>query len=137
VISSKNVYINEQSDWDWKKQEELEIEEIEEQPKVMIPTPNTVISGSARDKEVVEITRNGAASSSRSLGREERNEDEEDEPRQPRFRSLNDIYNTTCEVHLMCLLADAENITFEEASRDEKWRKAMNSMPLKKMRLEN
>jgi hypothetical protein len=120
VISSKNVYINEQSDWDWKKQEELEIEEIEEQPKVMIPTPNTVISGSARDKEVVEITRNGEASSSRSLGREERNEDEEDEPRQPRFRSLNDIYNTTCEVHLMCLLADAENITFEEASRDEK-----------------
>jgi hypothetical protein len=57
----------------------------------MIPTPNTVISGSARDKEVLETTQNGEASSSRSLGREERNEDEEDEPRQPRFRSLNDI----------------------------------------------
>jgi Reverse transcriptase (RNA-dependent DNA polymerase) len=26
----------------------------------------------------------------------------------------------------MCLLADAENITFEEASRDEKWRRAMD-----------
>jgi hypothetical protein len=27
---------------------------------------------------------------------------------------------------LVCLLVDAENITFEEASRDEKWRKAMD-----------
>jgi hypothetical protein len=27
---------------------------------------------------------------------------------------------------LVCLLADAENITFEEASRYEKWRKTMD-----------
>jgi hypothetical protein len=30
------------------------------------------------------------------------------------------------EVHLVCLLADTENITFEEESQDEKWRKAMD-----------
>jgi Reverse transcriptase (RNA-dependent DNA polymerase) len=29
-------------------------------------------------------------------------------------------------MHLVCLLADAENITFEEASQDEKWRKVMD-----------
>jgi hypothetical protein len=71
-----------------------------------------MILGSARHEEVTETTRNGEASSSRSLGSEEGNEDEEDEPRQPRFQSLNDIYNITGEVHLVCLLADAENITF-------------------------
>jgi hypothetical protein len=82
VISSRDVYINEQSGWDWKKQDELEIEEVKEQPKVVIPTPNTVISRSARNEEVAEITRNGEASSSRSSGNEEGNENEEDEPRQ-------------------------------------------------------
>jgi hypothetical protein len=58
VILGRDIYINEQSGWDWKKQEELEIEEVEE------------------------TTRNGEASSSRSSGSEEGNEDEEDEPRQ-------------------------------------------------------
>jgi Reverse transcriptase (RNA-dependent DNA polymerase) len=82
VISSRDVYINEQSGWDWKKQDELEIEEVKKQPKVVIPTPNTVISRSARNEEVAEITRNGEASSSRSSGNEEGNENEEDEPRQ-------------------------------------------------------
>jgi hypothetical protein len=38
VISSKDIYINEQSSWDWKKHEELEIDEVEEQSTVMIPT---------------------------------------------------------------------------------------------------
>jgi hypothetical protein len=77
-------------------------------------------SGSTRDEEAAEITRNDEASSSKSSRSEEECEDEEDEPRQPRFRSLNDIYNTTGEVHLVCLLVYAENITFEEASRDVK-----------------
>jgi hypothetical protein len=85
----------------------------------VIPISNTVISRSARDEEAAETTRNGDASSLRSSGSEEESENE-DEPRQPRYRSLNDIYNTTGEVHLVCLLADAENITYEEASRDEK-----------------
>ncbi|CAH9080757.1 unnamed protein product [Cuscuta europaea] len=29
-------------------------------------------------------------------------------------------------VHMVCLLADGEDITFEEAKHDEKWRDAMN-----------
>ena len=42
------------------------------------------------------------------------------------MRSLQDLYDSTNEVHLVCLLADAENISFEEAVRDKKWQTAMN-----------
>ena len=51
---------------------------------------------------------------------------DEDEPRQPKMRSLQDLYDSTNEVHLVCLLADAENISFEEAVRDKKWQTAMD-----------
>jgi len=33
---------------------------------------------------------------------------------------------TTEQVHVVCLLADFENITFEEAVQDENWRLAMD-----------
>jgi Reverse transcriptase (RNA-dependent DNA polymerase) len=39
---------------------------------------------------------------------------------------LQDLYDSTNEVHLVCLLADAENISFEEAVRDKKWQTVMN-----------
>ena len=42
------------------------------------------------------------------------------------MRSLRDLYNSTDEVHLVCLLAYAENISFEEAVRDTKWQTAMD-----------
>ena len=50
----------------------------------------------------------------------------EDEPRNPRIRSLQDLYQTTDEVHLVCLVADAENVNFEEAVKDKKWKDAMD-----------
>jgi hypothetical protein len=37
----------------------------------------------------------------------------------PRFQDLRDLYETTGEVHLVCLLADAKIISFEEAAMDE------------------
>ena len=46
---------------------------------------------------------------------------DEDEPRQPKMRSLRVLYDSTNEVHLVCLMADAENISFVEAVRDTKW----------------
>ena len=52
--------------------------------------------------------------------------DEEAEPRQPRVRSLQEIYNTTNEIHVVCLLADSEDLSFEKAIQDEKWRTAMD-----------
>ncbi|KAG6418411.1 hypothetical protein SASPL_120615 [Salvia splendens] len=44
--------------------------------------------------------------------------EDEEEPRQPRMRSLQDLYDTIAEVHLICLLADSEDIIFEEANKD-------------------
>ena len=41
------------------------------------------------------------------------------------MRSLRDLYDSTDEVHHVCLLADAENIGFEEVVRDTKWQTAM------------
>jgi glutathionylspermidine synthase len=38
--------------------------------------------------------------------------DEEDESRTLKTRSFQDIYEATNELYLMCLLADAEDITF-------------------------
>jgi len=52
--------------------------------------------------------------------------DDEDEPQQPKMRSLQDLYDSTNEVHLVCLLVDAENISFEKAVRDKKWKTAMD-----------
>nr|KYP36117.1 Retrovirus-related Pol polyprotein from transposon TNT 1-94 [Cajanus cajan] len=52
--------------------------------------------------------------------------DEESKPQQPRMRSLREIYDTTNEVHVVCLLADSEDLSFEKAVQDEKWRTAMD-----------
>jgi len=45
---------------------------------------------------------------------------EEEDPCQPKMRSLQDLYNSTEEVHLICLLRDSKNIAFKEAIRDKK-----------------
>ncbi|KZV28520.1 hypothetical protein F511_15600 [Dorcoceras hygrometricum] len=47
----------------------------------------------------------------------------------PKYRSLADIYNETQAIdgmNLFCLLADAEPLSFDEAEKDEKWRRAMD-----------
>lgn len=45
---------------------------------------------------------------------------------QPITQSLHDIYNSTDEAHMICLLADAEDLKFEKVVLDEKWKKAMD-----------
>eukprot|EP00250_Pteridium_aquilinum_P008869 c18273_g1_i1 orf=116-460(+) len=83
------------------------------------------------------VTARKIVSDSENLGNDERGEcststptnqifDEEEERRQPRMRSLQDLYESTNELHLVCLLADAESIIFEEAVRDKKWQAAMD-----------
>jgi len=52
--------------------------------------------------------------------------DKGEESLQVRTRSLQDIYNTTNEVHVVCLLTDSEDVNFEEAMMNEKWKKAMD-----------
>jgi len=39
---------------------------------------------------------------------------------------LQDIYNSTNDVHVVCLLAGAEDVKFEEVVLDERWKKAMD-----------
>ena len=98
VVVSRDVQVNEESAWDWNNKKEVtQEEEIEESTSAPI------------------IKQTSPPTS-----------DDEEEPRQPKMRSLQDLYETTSEVHLVCLLADAENITFEEAVRDKKWQAAMD-----------
>ena len=94
---SRDVRINEASKWDWNSSTEAVVEV--EESSVAVPSN---ISTKLEDS------------------------DNEDEPTQPRMRSLQDLYDSTSEVHLVCLLADAENISFEEAVRDKKWKSAMD-----------
>jgi len=39
---------------------------------------------------------------------------------------LQDIYNSTNEVHVVCFLADSEDLSFEEVVQEKKWQKAVN-----------
>lgn len=52
--------------------------------------------------------------------------DEEDEPGQPKTQSLQDIYNSISEVHVVYLLAGVEDVKFEEVVLDERWKKTMD-----------
>ncbi|KAJ3686893.1 hypothetical protein LUZ61_016057 [Rhynchospora tenuis] len=97
VIVSRDVQVNEEIAWDWNNQKEMANEK--EEPSTSTPTTTNTSNESS---------------------------DNEDEPRQPRTRNLQDLYESTPEVHLVCLLADSENITFEEAVRDKKWKAAMD-----------
>ncbi|KAJ3692026.1 hypothetical protein LUZ60_012376 [Juncus effusus] len=103
VMVSRDVHVNEERAWDWNNKDEMTHDEAElgEAEKGESPA-STFVPTSPVPSDV------------------------EDEPRQPRMRSMQDLYDSTSEVHLICLLADAETITFEEAVRNEKWQAAMN-----------
>jgi hypothetical protein len=51
--------------------------------------------------------------------------DVENEPKTSKIRSLREIYEATSELHLVCVLMDVEDITFEQTIKDEKWQAAM------------
>ena len=88
--------MNEASKWDWNISTEV-VDTVEE-TTIVVPT---------------------------SIPEEHEETEDGDEPLQPKMRSLQDLYDSTSEVHLVCLLADAENISVEEALRDKKWKSAM------------
>ncbi|KAJ3676254.1 hypothetical protein LUZ60_003666 [Juncus effusus] len=102
VMVSRDVHVNEESTWDWNKNEIMH-----EKADLVEPEKG--------DSSVSTVVPNSLIPS-----------DDEDEPRQPRTRSLQELYDATDEVHLVCLLADAENISFEEAVRDKRWQAAMD-----------
>ena len=43
------------------------------------------------------------------------------------MRSLEDIYDETEEMNLLCLYADYEPLTFQEAANEDCWRKSMEA----------
>jgi hypothetical protein len=72
--------------------------------------------------------RDDKTSSLRSSDEDSNSENSENEQElwNPRFQDLWDFYETIGELHLVCMLADAETIIFEEATRATKWKVAMD-----------
>ena len=96
VTVSRDVRVNEASEWDWNNLTEA-TNEVEEST---VFAPSMPVNSETSD--------------------------DEDEPRQPKMRSLQDLYDSTNEAHLICLLSDSENVCFEEAVRDKRWQTAMD-----------
>ncbi|XP_074351350.1 uncharacterized protein LOC141690452 [Apium graveolens] len=96
VTVSRDVRVNEASEWDWNNLTEA-TNEVEESTGF---TPSIPVNSETSD--------------------------DEDEPRQPRMRSLQDLYDSTNEAHLIYLLSDFENVCFEEIVRDKRWQTAMD-----------
>ena len=120
VTISRDVQFDEDSAWNWSEGRETE----ESNPEVVAaPFSEELIVGDGQSPESRRNdTEEGETSGS---GRSSANEPSDSEPRNPRFRSLEDIYHQG-EVHLVCLLADSENITYSEARKDSEWVKAMD-----------
>jgi len=100
VTVSRDVRVNEAGEWDW-----------------------------SRSAEVVPKDAETSATATTAVSKDSIFDDDEEESgrsRRPRMRSLQELYDSTSEVHLVCLMADAETLSFEEAVRDEKWRTAMD-----------
>nr|GEV11403.1 retrovirus-related Pol polyprotein from transposon TNT 1-94 [Tanacetum cinerariifolium] len=107
VIVSRDVFVNEERTWDWSNEFLYDPHNNTEHDarEVSIPTalsdPTVVTTDSEND----------------------------DEPIQPRMRSLQYIYiyNNTTEMHLVCLLADNEDITHKPIGVKWVYKKKMNA----------
>ncbi|GKV20502.1 hypothetical protein SLEP1_g30621 [Rubroshorea leprosula] len=115
AVINRDVDFDEEAMWDWKSQEEnyeflpsFAEEDDEEERQEIITPPASPSRG--------EISSPEGSSSEGPL----------------RTRRLSDIYQETEEIEetndvtLFCLFADIEPINFNEAAKDEKWRKAMD-----------
>ena len=118
---SRDVQFDENSSWDWNEGKETQRAE----PEVVL----TPVIGDLRGKSIAvedentssdDESRDSEPRGQRTIEQgESSNSANSEEPRQPRYRSLEDIYNQG-EVHLVCLLADSEDITYSEAVKDKK-----------------
>ncbi|KAJ3701279.1 hypothetical protein LUZ61_004984 [Rhynchospora tenuis] len=104
---SRDVQDNEEGVWCWNSMEEKS-HDVEKEVQLIANSTSTNTTNRADPSSSL------SASSS------------DDEVRTPRTRTLQDLYEATSELHLVCLLADDENITFEEAVQEKKWQQAMN-----------
>ena len=131
IVISRDVRFDEESSWNMTKGPEIQRTE----PEIVI----TPVNGERKERVVAEVTTTQEDKAPENPSTEEPVVSSEgttgtgspsssgvtDERQNPRFRSIEDIYNQG-EVHLVCLLADSENITYSEARKDSKWVKAMD-----------
>ncbi|KAJ3691459.1 hypothetical protein LUZ61_020623 [Rhynchospora tenuis] len=104
---SRDVQVNEEGIWCWNSMEEKS-HDVEKEVQLIANSTST---------NTTNRTEPSSSSSANSS---------DDEARTPRTRTLQDLYEATSELHLVCLLTDAENMTFEEAVQEKKWQQAMN-----------
>ena len=52
--------------------------------------------------------------------------EDEDEPTPQKTRSVRELYEVTTPLNLVCLFANEEMVSFEQAIKDDIWKKAMN-----------
>lgn len=88
--------------------------------------PNGIVTIQMKRLKEIRILNMEPTTTSTDTPTDPQSSDEEDERRQPIWRNLQDLYDSTNEVHRVCLLADAENISPEEAMSDEKWQATMD-----------
>jgi hypothetical protein len=102
-----DVQVNEESIWNLRSMEEMSHEEKKATSTIISTSTSTTTSITSQAEPYSPLS------------------DDEDEPRTPNTRSLREIYEVTSELHLVCLLTDTEDITFEQAVKDKKWQAAM------------
>jgi hypothetical protein len=97
---SRDVQVNEEAMWDWSAIKETFHEKAPEMHSPVNIPPN--------NHEEVPPTTHDASSS-------------DDDARPLKIRCIRDLYEATSELYLVCLLAQGDNISFEEAVVDDKW----------------
>ena len=116
-VTSRDVEFDEGKSWDWSSQKEGSYDFLpyfEDDEPVVQEVEATPPTSPAPSSQVSSSTTSSPPSSSEG-------------PR--KYRSLADIYNETerfDDTNLLYFLADIEPLSFEEASKDEKWIQAMN-----------
>jgi hypothetical protein len=107
IYISRDVHVNEEAMWDWHAM----VETIHEKARNEMHSP-MIIPPNNHEETPTSITHEASSS--------------DDEVRTPKTRSIGDLYEATNELHLVRLLAQGDNISFEEAVVDDKWRAAMD-----------
>jgi hypothetical protein len=102
---SRHIQVNEEVIWDWSAMKETFHENAPEMHSPVNISPNN-------HEEVPPTTHNASSS--------------DDEARPLKIRSIRGLYEATSELHSVCLLAQGDNIPFEEAVVDDKWQAAID-----------
>ena len=107
VVVSRNVEFDEEEAWDWS------IKENERYDFLPMTDEEETSESSEEVQQPQSPTPTQDSPSSSSEG-------------EPKTRSLQELYEVTEEIPLLCLYADCEPLVFEEAMRSKKWRQAMD-----------